>query len=380
MGYDLNFQLLGQPVDIGGAITTGYQHGRQMRQQAQQDSAFAMLARDPNSTEARALLTASGRPDLARQFRTWGIEDRRDAFRRGILGGDTALPSVGAPTASAFAPAVPPAVAPAPANVAPVAAGSPPVAVSAPPAAMAPPAPVAAPAASQGLNMDMMRQYFAEDPDGARELLTTWNSLTEAQQEIATRRFTAAIPVLTTALSVPYEQRRAFIQSHAAELTQNGWSTEEIAGFDPTDTNTQLLIRRGLPLAQQRDFFAPIDGGPGQVYRSRFGLGVEAANPSPPRTETYYDEDGNEIRRSIPGTPALGPGANLFGAGAQGGQVQPAAPQVGEVRRGYRYNGGDPASPASWERVGGAPTSSTPDLDNWNAAGRGGSQGPRTFP
>lgn len=379
MGYDLNFSLLGQPVDIGGAIATGYQHGRQMRQQAQQDSAFAMLARDPNSAEGRALLTASGRPDLARQFRTWGIEDRRDDFRRRVLGGPSALAPAGAPTASAFAPTTPPA----PSNVVPVPAGSPSTSVSGVPAPVTPPAPVVAPAAPQpapGLNMDVMRQYFAEDPQGAQELLTTWNNLTEAQQAIATQRFTAAIPVLTTALSVPYEQRRAFIQSHAAELTQNGWSAEEIAGFDPTDTNTQLLIRRGLPLTQQRDFFSTNDTAPGTVGRNRFSNRVEFANPTQPRTEVSYDANGNEILSTVPGTPALGPDANLFGAGAQGGAVQPATPpQVGEVRRGYRFRGGNPADPGSWERVGGAPTSSTPDLDNWNNAGRAGREGPRTF-
>jgi septal ring factor EnvC (AmiA/AmiB activator) len=29
----------------------------------------------------------------------------------------------------------------------------------------------------------------------------------------------------------------------------------------------------------------------------------------------------------------------------------PTAPSVGEVRRGYRYNGGDPSKPTSWSKV-----------------------------
>jgi hypothetical protein len=238
----------------------------------------------------------------------------------------------------------------------------------------------AAPAASARPGQpdpDIMRQWFAADPAGAREFLTTWSSMNEAQQAIATQRFTAAIPVLTQALSVPYEQRRAFIQQQSADLIANGWSAEEIASFDPTDTNTQLMIRRGLPLAQQRDFFAPIEGGAGQVYRDRFSLGVDAANPSPPRTEVRYDEAGNEIIATVPGTPAIGPDANLFGAGARAGSATPTVPPgTRETYNGRTYE----LSPqGTWEDVteGATRTSATPDLDNWRRAGR---DGPQTFP
>lgn len=372
MGYDLNFQLLGQPVDVGSAVQAGYQRGREMRLQNMQESAFDMLARDPNSAAGRALLVRSGRPDLARQFRQWGREDLNEDMRRRALG----LPPMSALGG--------PAVTPAPSAFAPMAPANTPTAPAGSPPAMAPPAPSAPPTASGGrlnLDQDVMRQWFASDPAGAREFLTSWDALNDAQREIATQRFTAAIPVLVQALSVPYEQRRALIQGQTADLTANGWSAEEIASFDPTDANVQLLVRRGLPIAQQRDFFAPSEAAPGTVGRNRFSNDVMYANPTQPRTEVSYDADGNEILSTVAGQPAIGPGAYLFGGGAQAGAVAPAtAPQVGEVRRGYRYKGGDPASPASWERVGGAQTSSTPDLDNWNRAGRGGSQGPRTFP
>ena len=37
--------------------------------------------------------------------------------------------------------------------------------------------------------------------------------------------------------------------------------------------------------------------------------------------------------------------------GQGGGQQAPAPPKVGEVRQGYRFKGGDPAKPSSWERA-----------------------------
>jgi hypothetical protein len=39
------------------------------------------------------------------------------------------------------------------------------------------------------------------------------------------------------------------------------------------------------------------------------------------------------------------------GAGGVAPAQQPAAPQVGAVMQGYRYNGGDPASQTSWTKV-----------------------------
>lgn len=359
MPYDINFSLLGAPVDVGAAVTAGYERGRQMRMQGQQDSAFSMLSRDPNSAEGRRLLIASGRPDLARQMRTWGQEDRRQDYTRAAFGGAPVPPALGAATApavSAFTPAAAAPVTPA---------GAPPATVPASPAPMAAPAapaPSAAPAGPGQLNPQLMQQFFAEDPDGARELLTSWRALNTAQQAEQTRRFTAAVPILSEVARMPLPQRGAAIMSQAAYLVQNGWTPEQVQAFaaDPNDQSIRMLLRIGVPIAEQRQFFASIEGGAGQVYRDPITLGVDAANPSPPRTENYYDENGNEMIRTVPGTPAIGPGASLFGAGAQPGQVQPVPPQVGEVRRGYRFRGGDPANPQSWEPAGASQTSATP--------------------
>lgn len=46
--------------------------------------------------------------------------------------------------------------------------------------------------------------------------------------------------------NIPYEQRRAFIQSQAAYLGQHGVTPEMIAGFDPTDANVNAQLVEAL--------------------------------------------------------------------------------------------------------------------------------------
>lgn len=334
MAYELNFQLLGQPVDVAGAVQTGYQHGRALRQQAQQDRAFEMLARDPNSAEARALLVASGHPEQARQFREWGREDRRQEMFRSAFGGGT--------------PAAPSAFPAANAPVSP--AGSPPAAIPGAPAVMPPAAPPAAPAASASpfamngqnlppLDPNLMRQYYAEDPEGAQQLAAAWNQLDATQRAQQTRRFAAAVPILSEVARLPVEQRGAAVRAQRDYLVSNGWTPEQVENYasNPSDQTTRMLLRMGVPIADQRQFFAVNDTAPGTVGRDPITGRVTYANPTQPRTETSYDANGNEILATVPGSPAIGPDANLFGGGAQGGSVAPAPqrrtatnPQTGE--------------------------------------------------
>lgn len=332
MAYELNFSLLGPPSDVASAVQAGYQRGREMRLQNMQESAFDMLARDPNSAAGRAMLVRSGRPDLARQFRQWGREDRREEMFRSAFSGGAPAPVA---TPSAFAPASP-ATAPAENPPAPVSAA--PVPMTAP-AVTAPPAPSAAPASSRlpPLNPVLMQQYYAEDPEGAQQLVQTWNQLDAMQRAEQTRRFAAAVPILSEVARLPVEQRGAAVRSQADYLVSNGWTPEQVENYaaDPSDQNTRMLLRLGVPIAEQRQFFAPLEGGQGAVYRDPNTLAPIAANPSQPRTEASWDANGNQMLTTVPGTPAIGPGANLFGSGAQGGTVAPQRrtatnPQTGE--------------------------------------------------
>jgi hypothetical protein len=49
----------------------------------------------------------------------------------------------------------------------------------------------------------------------------------------------------------------------------------------------------------------------------------------------------------------LGPMPTMTITPQGGGSQQPAAPPVGTVQGGFRFRGGDPASPQSWEKIGG---------------------------
>lgn len=311
---EINWSLLGAPVNVGAAVNAGFERGREMRLRGQQESAFALLARDPMSREGLALLTASGRPDTARQMRQWGLEDSRRARAAALLGGGQPSAFAGsspaapvpagpsAPTASAFATPAP--------SVGPAA----PIPAATPPAA-SPSAPVAATAAPQ-LDQAAMQAWYREDPEGAREFQTQWTSFNDAQRAAATQRFVAAQPVLGELMNMGYQQRRAFIQQQAPALLNAGWSQQELAAFDPTDANVRTMLRYAVPVANQRAYFAPQEGGAGAVYRNPETLDVIAANPAQPRTEQAFDEQGNQFFRSVPGTPAIGPGADLFGSGA----------------------------------------------------------------
>lgn len=100
--------------------------------------------------------------------------------------------------------------------------------------------------------------------------------------------------------------------------------------------------------------------------------------------DVRYDVNGNVVGRGSPPRPryySVPQGGSLQSPELlQGAGSSPPAtpPAVGAVEGGYRFRGGNPADPASWEPLGAAPTGSA-DLTNWNNAGRPGPSGPGTF-
>lgn len=73
MGLDINWGLLGQPVDVAGAVWNGFQEGRQLKKQMQVDSAFSALAKNPNDPAAMTRLAATG-PEGAQY--AFGMQER----------------------------------------------------------------------------------------------------------------------------------------------------------------------------------------------------------------------------------------------------------------------------------------------------------------
>lgn len=85
----IDWSLLGPPVDIGGAVTQGFERGRAMRQRAVKEKAFHDLAMDPNNPSAFADL-ASIDPGSAFQVRNYARQEkdyaRQDQVRTGLAG------------------------------------------------------------------------------------------------------------------------------------------------------------------------------------------------------------------------------------------------------------------------------------------------------
>ena len=62
------------------------------------------------------------------------------------------------------------------------------------------------------------------------------------QRAALAAKVAAAAPVAFQAKSLPYEQRKSAIASAGTALAAAGWSPDEIAAFDPTDTNIDQLV------------------------------------------------------------------------------------------------------------------------------------------
>lgn len=142
-------------------------------------------------------------------------------------------------------------------------------------------------------------------------------------------------PVYRQMQGMPYEQRRSFLQQVAPRLTARGIPADLIAGYDPTDEN----LAADIALSAQH-------GGEGFTLSEG---------------QVRYDASGRPIAQGPAARPRyypVAPGGQLVLDPSFQGQapersqvVQP--PAVGTIEDGYRFRGGDPANPSSWEPVEG---------------------------
>lgn len=347
MSDSINWGLLGPPVDIAGSVRAGFETGRALRLRADRERAIAALADDPSNTSALSALAAID-PETA-----WKFEDRARGQRT-----RSAISRVLSPQPSAFG-GMPAQPAPS-AFAAPVEApGAPTMAAAAPEGVIPPPVLPAPVAASQAPDYDMaaLRQLYAEDPETAGKVLDFIKTATKEQREVVAAKYAAAVPLLIEAQRMPYEQRRAFIAQQAPDLMAQGWTAEELQGFDPSDTNIRGQIAIGTPLAQARgtamqqnyDFLRGQDPALAQTY-----LRTQAEG-----SPIVFDVTGDGIPDLVPRSQLGRPGA------APSGAPPPAA--IEHLRA-------NPQLQADFDAKYG------PGAAARALGGGAGQQGPRTFP
>jgi len=87
---------------------------------------------------------------------------------------------------------------------------------------------------------------------GYPEIGAKFESIATIQQKRADVKGKGMAQYAYAAKKLPYEQRKAFLQSQAANLATSGWTPEEIDAIDPTDTELGGRINQALSVEEQQ--------------------------------------------------------------------------------------------------------------------------------
>lgn len=119
------------------------------------------------------------------------------------------------------------------------------VATATPVASLAPPA--AAPAAANSPDLSSAEHaLMAADPQGYLKLRESVDAMDAASRAKLVDSQTALHEAAVAAAQLPYEKRKAYLQSRASELAAHYVTPEQIAGFDPTDQNLAIAQNEAL--------------------------------------------------------------------------------------------------------------------------------------
>lgn len=116
----------------------------------------------------------------------------------------------------------------------------------------------------------------------------------ETERAAALNRAKVMGPILNQAGSLPYEQRRAFIQQNAQVLNGAGFTPEQVQQFDPSDDNIRALNDTTLGLAAVLGAYSQrVVGDEVRTYRTNpYGVERVGSEPVP-----YSRDEGREDRR-----------------------------------------------------------------------------------
>ena len=122
---------------------------------------------------------------------------------------------------------------------------------------------------------DIGRQAAGGDLTGAKaaavaagdfDLVKAIQGLEQEHRDTLKRRVDSAAPLAYEASKLPYEQRKAFIGANSQGLIANGWSPDELAGFDPTDQALHGIVTEAQSL---KDIFDREDKAAELAQRER---------------------------------------------------------------------------------------------------------------
>lgn len=128
-----------------------------------------------------------------------------------------------------------------------------------------------------------------------------------------------------------FERGEEQYHRHRQDSLNDALTLYDYKAAHPDDQLTQYLDQAGITDPAQRQ----------QYYRQK----ADALTAPPMMSAMGTDEQGNPVMRFFPRAQPIAPSAA-------------PAPTVGTIKNGYRFKGGNPASPDAWEPAGGASSGS----------------------
>jgi hypothetical protein len=228
MAIQIDWGILSGAPDAGAAFSQGYQVARKAKQEQATQDALAAYGANPAGPVPAALWAANPQAAAlaAKNSREVGALNRQmqgNQVYANILRG---TPNALGGTAPAMA-----------ATAGGRAAGSPTDANGDIVVTGATPAPATA--------VPTVADLAEYDPELASKLTEHVGKLNDVEQKAFSHRMGVGAAVALAASDLPVTERAAFIDENAPLLKNAGWSTDDIAAFDPSDDNIRGLVNIG---------------------------------------------------------------------------------------------------------------------------------------
>ncbi|MBB6424937.1 hypothetical protein [Sphingopyxis sp. JAI128] len=184
------------------------------------------------------------------------------------------------------------------------------------------------------LNQDALRDLYRYDPQTAFQLQTSVYNANKQQLDQMQAYGEAGLGVVYRLKRLPQDQRAAELQASLPMLQSMGIDTSQLAQVDLSDHG---LTRYEAVFGKLADLKPKLRNvGPGDMIIDEDRIGLPG-DPTVYESPIVKGEDGVLYERN-----------------------RPPAPQVGEVKKGYRFRGGDPADQNNWEPVSAASGAPSP--------------------